>query len=161
MTNRRHALTALALLAAGPVRAGPGHATPHGPVKKEQTDWGIAGDAKAAKRTVQISMLDSMRFSPDSMAVKLGETIRLVVKNTGVIGHELVVGTQAVLDKHAALMAKFPTMEHDEPYMVHVGPGETGSLVWTFNRPGSFDFACLIPGHYQAGMVGKITVAAK
>jgi plastocyanin len=29
-----------------------------------------------------------------------------------------------------------------------------------FNRPGEFDFACLIAGHYQAGMVGKITVTA-
>nr|WP_315243058.1 cupredoxin family protein [uncultured Albidiferax sp.] len=145
----------------GPVLAGPGHATSHGPVKKEQTDWGIAGDAKAAKRTVQITMLDSMRFSPDTITAKLGETIRFTMKNTGALGHELVIGTQATLDEHAALMAKFPSMEHDEPYMAHVGAGHHGSIVWTFNRPGSFAFACLIPGHYQAGMVGKITVAAK
>jgi uncharacterized cupredoxin-like copper-binding protein len=51
-------------------------------------------------------------------------------------------------------------MEHDEPYMAHVGPGKTGEIVWTFNRAGDFDFACLIAGHYQAGMVGKVKVAA-
>ncbi len=165
MTHRRlalHTLASTALMATvGPVLAGPGHATSHGPVKKEQTDWGIAGDAKAAKRTVQITMLDSMRFSPDTITAKLGETIRFTMKNTGALGHELVIGTQATLDEHAALMAKFPSMEHDEPYMAHVGAGHHGSIVWTFNRPGSFAFACLIPGHYQAGMVGKITVAAK
>nr|WP_315184486.1 cupredoxin family protein [uncultured Albidiferax sp.] len=164
MAHRRHVLHTLAstalLAAAGPVLAGPGHAASHGPVKKEQTDWGIAGDAKAAKRTVQISMLDSMRFSPDNITAKLGETIRFTMKNPGALGHELVIGTQAALDEHAALMVKFPGMEHDEPYMAHVGAGHSGSIVWTFNRPGSFAFACLIPGHYQAGMVGKITVAA-
>ncbi len=164
MAHRRLALHTLAttawLATVGPVLAGPGHATAHGPVKKEQTDWGIAGDAKAAKRTVQITMLDSMRFSPDHITVKTGETIRLVVKNAGAIGHELVIGTQATLDAHAALMAKFPTMEHDEPYMAHVASKASGAIVWTFNRPGRFAFACLIPGHYQAGMVGTVTVAA-
>ena len=164
MAHRRHVLHTLAstalLAATGPVLAGPGHATSHGPVKKEQTDWGIAGDAKAAKRTVQITMLDSMRFSPDTITAKLGETIRFTMKNPGTLGHELVIGTQAALDEHAALMVKFPGMEHDEPYMAHVGAGHHGSIVWTFNRPGSFAFACPIPGHYQAGMVGKITVAA-
>ena len=66
--------------------------------------------------------------------------------------------TQADLDEHAALMVKFPGMEHDEPYMAHVAAGQTGEIVWTFNRAGEFDFACLIAGHYQAGMVGKIVV---
>ena len=72
-----------------------------------------------------------------------------------------MLGTQKELEEHAALMLKFPDMEHDEPYMVHVAAGKTGEIVWTFNRAGDFDFACLIPGHYQAGMVGKVTVVAK
>ena len=130
------------------------------PVKKEQKDWGIAGDAKAAKRTIEVSMTDNMRFSPERIEVAQGETVRLVVKNSGKVMHEMVLGTKKELDEHAALMAKFPTMEHDEPYMTHVGPGKTGEIVWTFNRPGEFDFACLIAGHYQAGMVGKIRVSA-
>jgi len=57
-------------------------------------------------------------------------------------------------------MVKFPNMEHDEPYMTHVKAGGTGELVWNFNRPGQFEFACLIAGHYQAGMVGTIKVNA-
>jgi uncharacterized cupredoxin-like copper-binding protein len=80
------------------------------------------------------------------------------VKNTGQVLHELVIGTRKELDEHAALMMKFPTMEHDEPYMTHVKPGAQGEVIWTFNRPGNFDFACLIAGHYQAGMTGKINV---
>lgn len=127
-------------------------------VKKEQKEWGIAGDMKPGMRTIEVRMSDAMRFTPDRIEVKQGETVRLVHSNAGKIMHEFVLGTKKELDEHAALMAKFPNMEHDEPYMAHVGPGKTGQIVWTFNRAGEFDFACLIPGHYQAGMVGKIKV---
>lgn len=132
---------------------------PAAAVVKEQKEWGIAGDAKAVARTVTISMKE-MRFSPAKIDVKQGETIRFVIRNEGKLLHELVIGTKEELDEHAAMMVKFPTMEHDEPYMSHVSSGKTGEIIWTFNRPGNFDFACLIAGHYQAGMVGKITVAA-
>ena len=130
-------------------------------VKKEQKEWGIAGDAKNVKRTIKLAMSDEMRFTPDKIAVKEGETVRISLKNTGKILHEMVIGTKKELDEHAALMLKFPDMEHDEPYMAHIPPGKIGAIVWTFNRAGEFDFACLIAGHYQAGMVGKIEVAAK
>lgn len=162
--NRIQALVAAALIGVSATAAADaGH---HGKksaahVKKEQKDWGIAGDAVAAKRTIEISMIDNMRFTPDRIEVKQGETVRFVLKNTGKVMHELVLGTKKDLDQHAAMMAKFPKMEHDEPHMTHVGAGKTGEIVWTFNRPGEFDFACLIAGHYQAGMVGKIKVAAE
>ena len=129
-------------------------------VVKEQKDWGIAGDAKAAKRVINLSMSDNMRFTPDAITIKQGETVRFVVKNDGKQMHEVVIGTKKDLGEHAALMAKFPNMEHDEPYMAHVAAGKSQNLIWTFNRAGTFDFACLIAGHYQAGMVGKITVLA-
>lgn len=102
-----------------------------------------------------------MRFTPDALQVRQGETVKLVMKNEGQMLHEFVIGTAKELEDHAALMVKFPNMEHSEPYMAHVNPGKTGSIVWTFNKAGEFDFACLIAGHYQAGMVGKITVLAK
>ena len=130
-------------------------------VKKEQKEWGIAGDAKDIKRTIKISMSDTMRFTPDMIAVKQGDTVRISLKNNGKILHEMVIGTKKELEEHAALMVKFPTMEHEEPYMAHIPPGKTGQIIWTFNKAGEFDFACLIAGHYQAGMVGKIKVAAK
>ncbi len=137
------------------------HAKKAGPVKKEQKEWGIAGEAKAVTRTITFNMSDNMRFTPDKIDVKQGDTIKFVIKNTGKVMHEMVIGNKKNLDEHAALMLKFPGMEHEEPYMAHVAPGKTGEIVWTFNKPGSFDFACLIAGHYQAGMVGKITVATR
>ncbi len=136
------------------------HPAKTGPVKKEQMDWGIAGDAAAAKRSIDVGMADNMRFTPDRITVKLGETVRFVARNNGKQLHEFVIGTKAENEKHAALMLKFPNMEHDEPYMAHVPPGKTGQIVWTFNRAGQFEFACLIAGHYQAGMVGTIAVSA-
>ena len=135
-----------------------GHGKPAAAVKKEQKAWGIAGDATQVSRTVTLKMTDNMRFTPDRVEVKLGETVRFVVQNDGKVLHELVIGTKKELDEHAALMLKFPNMEHDEPYMAHVDPGKKGEILWTFNRAGEFDFACLIAGHYQAGMVGKIQV---
>jgi uncharacterized cupredoxin-like copper-binding protein len=131
------------------------------PVRKEQTDWGIAGDSKAVTRTIAVAMDDHMRFDPSRIKVKQGETVKFVVKNTGKVRHEFVIGTSRTLDEHAALMVKFPSMEHEEAYMAHVKPGAHSQVVWTFNRPGRFEFGCLIAGHYQAGMVGKITVAAQ
>ena len=113
------------------------------------------------KRTIQVGMSDAMRFTPDAITVRRGETVKFVFRNEGNQLHEFVLGTTKELEKHAALMLKFPNMEHDEPYMAHVPAGKTAEIIWTFNRPGDFDFACLIAGHYQAGMVGKITVSAK
>ena len=137
------------------------HAKKAAAVKKEQKDWGIAGNAKAGMRSITITMTDNMRFTPDRIDVRQGETVKIVLKNSGKMLHEFVLGTKKELDEHAALMVKFPTMEHSEPYMAHVPVGKTGQIIWTFNRAGDFDFACLIAGHYQAGMVGKVKVAAK
>lgn len=133
-------------------------AEPAASAVKEQKPWGIAGDAATVVRTVTISMTDAMRFRPNGIQIKQGETVRFVLRNDGRMLHELVIGTRAALDEHAELMKKFPDMEHDEPYMAHVGPGQQGEIIWRFNRAGEFDFACLIPGHYQAGMKGRIVV---
>lgn len=134
------------------------HSASHAPVAKEQKAWGIAGDAPAVVRTITIRMTDDMRFTPRHIEVREGETVRLRAENKGRVLHEIVIGTKDELDAHAALMAKHPGMEHDEPYMAHVAAGKKGDIVWQFNRAGQFDFACLIAGHYQAGMTGTITV---
>lgn len=122
----------------------------------EQTPWGVAG--QAATRNVTVEMFDDMRFEPDHLIVTRGETVRFVIHNRGRMLHEMVLGTPDALAKHAKLMAQHPDMEHDEPHMAHVAPGASGEIVWTFNRPGSFEYACLLPGHYEAGMRGRIDV---
>ena len=129
------------------------------PVRKEQKAWGIAGDAASARRTVEFRIGDNMRFTPDLLEVQQSETVRIVIRNQGKLLHEFVLGTKADLDEHAALMLKFPSMEHNEPCMAQVPPGKTGVIAWTFNRAGPFDFACLVVGHYQVGMVGMVQVS--
>lgn len=159
----RAVLAACALALAGPAAWAHGekqHAASGMAAVKEQKPWGIAGDPRDAKRTIEIRMLDTMRFVPERIEVKQGETVRLVLRNRGKVMHELVIGTKDELDRHAELMTRFPDMEHDEPYMAHVAPGRRGEIVWNFNRAGEFDFACLIAGHYQAGMTGKVRVLA-
>lgn len=156
----------LAVLASGPVGTAYAHGDPAkakaaSAVVKEQTAWGIGGERSAVDRTITSAMLDKMRFSPERIEVRQGETIRFVLKNTGRLMHEFVIGTKEELDAHAALMKKFPKMEHHQPYMAHVAPGKTGEVIWTFNQPGDFNFACLIAGHYESGMIGTIRVVAK
>jgi uncharacterized cupredoxin-like copper-binding protein len=151
----------LAVLLAVPLAAHAHGDKKHAPATEtvaEQTAWGIAGKSAQVTRTLTIDMTDNMRFTPDALTVREGDTVRLVVKNKGRMLHEMVIGTPDELAKHAALMAKFPDMEHDAPYMVHVSPGQTGEIVWRLNRAGTFEFACLIAGHYEAGMRGTLTV---
>lgn len=134
------------------------HVAQQGEVPAEQTEWGIAGRPAAVSRTLIVDMTDAMRFAPDHLSVQEGDTVRFVIRNRGRMLHEMVIGTPDELARHAALMAKFPGMEHDAPYMAHVDPGQSGDIVWHFNRPGRFEFACLIAGHYEAGMRGTLTV---
>lgn len=127
----------------------------------EQTDWGTAAHANAAHRTIRITMADSMRFAPAIIEVGLGETVKFEVHNAGKLPHEMVIGTKKELEEHAALMRKFPGMQHEDASMAHVPGGGTGRIAWTFNRPGTFEFACLVPGHYEAGMRGQIRVVGR
>lgn len=133
-----------------------GHSHQHG----DSDAIGSAGDPKRVNRTVKVGMSDSMRFAPASVAVKQGETIRFLVRNDGKIKHEMVLGTEKELKEHYELMKKFPEMEHSDPQMVTVAPGKTGEIVWRFTKAGKVDFACLQPGHYDAGMKGMVNVAA-
>jgi uncharacterized cupredoxin-like copper-binding protein len=84
--------------------------------------------------------------------------VRFIVENKGKMPHEMVLGTMEELKEHAALMKKFPGMEHDEPSIAHVAPGAHGEIGWRFSRAGTYYFACLVPGHFEAGMIGTITV---
>ncbi|WP_057091950.1 cupredoxin family protein [Comamonas thiooxydans] len=154
-----HFIAACTLAASASASFAHGNSThASGPVIKEQKPWGIAAEAREARHTITIQMTDDMRFSPSHLSVKKGETLRLRVVNKGLLMHEMVLGTRASLDEHAQMMLKYPGMEHAEPYMAHVAAGQTEDMVWSFNRAGDFDFACLIAGHYQAGMTGRITV---
>jgi uncharacterized cupredoxin-like copper-binding protein len=131
------------------------------PPSADEHLFGKQGDLRKVTRTIAIDMSDKMRFTPSAITVKEGETIRFVIRNKGKLLHEMVIGTMAELKEHAEMMKKHPDMEHDEPYMTHVSAGKKENMVWQFTKPGEFYFACLIPGHFDAGMSGKITVTSK
>ncbi|MEO7114377.1 MAG: cupredoxin family protein [Caldimonas sp.] len=126
--------------------------------KVDVTDFGQEGNPDKVTRTIKVDMTDDMRFTPSKVSVKRGENIRFVVHNDGKILHEMVLGTSKALKEHAELMRKFPEMEHADANIAHVKPGSTGEIVWQFNKAGDFEFACLQPGHFEAGMVGKVNV---
>lgn len=124
----------------------------------EEKPFGRPGDPKKPARTVHVQMSDTMRFSPAALEFRAGENVRFVVANRGRLMHEMVLGTLAELREHAELMRKHPGMEHDEPWMAHVAPGKTETLLWRFTRAGEFYYGCLVPGHFESGMVGRIVV---
>jgi len=161
--KRRHAVAAATTLMWSPTflfAQGHGHGSSSASAAGLQTDWGIAGQPKSAARTVRISMTDDMRFTPDKLQLKQGDVVRFIVVNDGKLLHEFVLGTKPVLDKLADLVAKSSQeVDHARADRLHVEPGQTGELTWNFNRAGTFWFACLFPGHYQAGMIGSINVA--
>lgn len=124
---------------------------------------GKPGVATKATRTINVDMTDAMRFTPAGINVKQGETVRFIIKNSGVLKHELVLGTEKELKEHYEVMKQNPEMEHADPNMVTLAPGKSGEIIWQFTKAGKVDFGCLQPGHYDAGMKGtvKVTKAGK
>ena len=157
MKKLKIAIILIASLFTAAAMASGNHAGGHG---HDEATVGEAGKAADVTRTVEVQMLDTMRFTPASFAVKQGETIKFVVKNTGKLKHEFVLGTKKDLDEHYEVMKKFPEMEHADDNMLSVAPGQTGEMIWKFSKAGAVNVACLHPGHYDAGMKASIQVAA-
>lgn len=128
------------------------------PISTDQHAWGRQGDPKQARRVIKVAMADTMRFTPDRFEVRKGDTVSFEIANHGKLMHEFVIGSEDELVKHAALMRKFPAMEHDAPYMAHVKPDARQRVTWHFTEPGHFLAGCLIAGHWEAGMKATILV---
>lgn len=154
------ALGTLVLALAVPALADDMHAMhmQHGQGNAAATAIGEAGDDAQATRTVDVDMRDTMRFSPATITVRRGDTVRFVVTNNGKVRHEMTLGTASALAEHAKMMQQMPDMKHAEANAVTVDPGQRKTLVWHFTRPGTVEFACLEPGHFEAGMRGVVNV---
>ena len=155
--NTLTAALATALIASTAV-AGGDHADGH---HGDSDAIGQPGKAAKVTRTITVDMTDAMRFTPARVAAKQGETIKFVVKNSGKLKHEMVLGTEKELKEHYAAMKKNPEMEHADENMVTVQPGKSGEIIWQFTKAGNVNFACLQPGHYDAGMKGAVAVSGK
>ena len=156
-TFRNTALAAMFALAAVGASASGTHAGGHGHDADDAI--GKPGVATQSTRTINVDMADTMRFTPADISVKQGETVRFVIKNFGQIKHELVLGTEKELKEHYEVMKKNPEMEHADANMLTLPPGKSGEIVWQFTKAGKVDFACLQPGHYDAGMKGAVNVS--
>jgi uncharacterized cupredoxin-like copper-binding protein len=122
---------------------------------------GEPGDPKKPFRVVKVTMLEDakkMLFEPAVVQVRLGEQVRFEIFNEGTWNHEFVLATEAANRKHAELMKKFPDMEHDDPNAVRLSPFSSGEILWKFTKRGEFEYACLIPGHLEAGMHSEVIV---
>ena len=155
------AVSALAVVAGQAMAHGDAHATgkpAYDAGKIEERAFGREGDPRQVTRTIRLDMTDALRFTPAKVTIQRGQTVRFVVANRGKALHEMVLGTVDELKAHAELMKKFPDMAHADANMAHVMPGASGVITWQFTQAGEYQFACLIPGHYEAGMVGKVVV---
>ena len=143
-----------ALAVAGPGATGHSHKT---------FAAGEPGDPKKpAVRTVEVTMQETgdakMLFVPDRVEVKRGEQVKFVLKNVGKVDHEFMLDSPANNAKHKIAMEKNPDMEHDDPNGKRLNPDGSSEIVWRFTKPGTFEFACLMPGHYESGMKGTVVV---
>ena len=133
----------------------------HGGGHSEETAIGKAGVATNNTRTVTVETADNMRYTPSEIQVKKGETVRFVVKNVGKVRHELSLGTEKELLEHLEQMKENPGMAHAEPSKITLDAGKQGEIVWQFTKAGTVNFACLMPGHFEAGMKGQVKVGTK
>jgi uncharacterized cupredoxin-like copper-binding protein len=122
---------------------------------------GEPGNPKRTSKTIVITMRESngkMLFSPDRIEVRQNEQIKFVLTNAGHLDHEFMIATPEENQKHAVLMQKYPDMVHEDPNGRTVKTKAKSELIWRFTKKGTFEFACLIPGHYESGMYGTIIV---
>lgn len=164
------ATTLLLFTGAGSVLAEGGHEGGHDEMEVGQPAESKSGFTRFVSRltgqddirTVQVKLMETeegeMVFEPRTLEFQAGETVRLAISNVGQVDHEFVMDTVAAVAEHKELMEKFPEMEHDDPNAVRLAPGEKDEILWTFTNAGDFQFACLIPGHYEAGMHGELNV---
>ena len=127
----------------------------------ESFEFGQPAKSQESDRVIEIEASDDFRFDPEAVDVKKGEVITFTVNNVGEVPHEFTLGPADVQDEHAEEMAEMGDMEMDgDPNAISIGAGETNGLTWEFTEAGSLLFGCHIPGHYEAGMVGDVDVAA-
>jgi uncharacterized cupredoxin-like copper-binding protein len=122
---------------------------------------GEPGNPKKPARIVQVVMRDGdgkMWFIPDRIKARKGEQVRFILRNSGAIKHEFVLASVKENHEHAEMMKKNSDMTHHDPNAKSVEPGKTAEMIWRFNKSGTFEFACLIPGHREAGMHGVVVV---
>jgi uncharacterized cupredoxin-like copper-binding protein len=123
---------------------------------------GEPGEPQKSARVVNVTIRDAggkLAFDPALVNVRLGEQIKFFVTNAGQLDHEFFLGSPEEISEHEDMMKKMPDMEHHDANVIRLKPTETKEIVWHFSKAGDFEYACLLPGHLEAGMFGKVDVA--
>jgi uncharacterized cupredoxin-like copper-binding protein len=152
---------ALALGGTGSIPPGYAHDAHGAHLVHETFSAGEPGNPKQSSRVIEITMHErdgNMRFAPDRIELRRNEQVRFVLKNDGALEHEFLLATVKENAEHGAMMEKMPDMRHEEPNGKRLQAKGQSEILWRFTKRGEYEFACLIPGHYQAGMFGKILV---
>jgi len=117
------------------------------------------GDTPEASTDFTVVMSD-FAFDPDKVAVPPGEEITITLDNVGSVEHEWVILKDGVqIAEESELPADEETLLADFVYWeAEVDPGESGSFTFTAPERGFFQVICAIPGHFTAGMEGRLQV---
>ena len=140
---------------------------------------GEKGKQNEVTREIVVKMYDNY-YEPDSFKVNKNETIKFIVENMGELVHEYNIATKEMHIKHQPEMQKMVEMEilladtidkekmkemakkdhtmaHKHANSLLLEPKEKGEIIWKFSSSAKLEIACNVPGHYEAGMVAKIT----
>jgi uncharacterized cupredoxin-like copper-binding protein len=109
---------------------------------------GFVAGTVATPRVVAVIAGPGYAFTPSKIAVARGETVTFEVTSIGGLVHEFMVGPA-----DAVAADQDGTLE-----VADIGMMQTKSVTYTFDGPGPYAFACHAPGHYEAGMRGRITI---
>lgn len=154
---------ALALASSPALAHDDAHVVEPAPYEAELGVPGVPGDSANVTSTIWVRMLETrdgrMAFDPAEIVARRGETLRIVLENQGASDHEFILGTPSELAEHAAMMREMPEMAHEDQNSLRLQPGDSGEIIWKFGDSNRIEFACLVPGHYEAGMRGKIMVS--
>jgi uncharacterized cupredoxin-like copper-binding protein len=135
-----------------------------------------AAATKAGSPRVIAVQIREFGYSPTSITLRANEVVKLELRNTGTLEHEVQTGENAqpgrgfatdalagvdvLVDGASRAAGSDGHAGHDHgQFMLAVGPGKTASATFTVpSRPGTYEFGCFIPGHYEGGMKGSLII---
>ena len=140
---------------------------------------GKIGKLSEVNKTIEIKMYDNY-FEPKEIKIKKNETVRFLITNYGELVHEFNIATREMHLNHQDEMMKMMeygillgdkidkqkmkelskkdhSLAHSHKNSLLLEPNQSGELIWKFSKDIVLEAACNVPGHYDSGMITKIT----
>lgn len=122
------------------------------------------GDADEHSDAVEVvvTMTDQLKFEPNEITVEAGRPVLLTIENAGLALHDFTIGEMAVHVSHSegdsGDMAHMEGQEHDNAVHMALDGGATGTVEFTPEEAGEYQFHCTVLGHTESGMFGTLIV---